>query len=117
MTAEVTDGNWLTVGTPTESTVPFTCSANTAYTTRTATVTLSYTGATDKVVTVTQAAAPAPALSVNPTTAQAFTYVAGSGPSDDQTFEVTGTNLVSADITATVKRNKNRCIYDPHHES
>ena len=43
-----------------------------------------------------------PTLSVDPATAQAFTYVAGNGPSDDQMFTITGANLVSADITATV---------------
>ncbi|MBQ6083954.1 MAG: chitobiase/beta-hexosaminidase C-terminal domain-containing protein [Bacteroidales bacterium] len=56
VTASVTDGDWLTLGTITESAVPFTCSANNGGE-RTATVTLSYTGATDKAVTVTQAGA------------------------------------------------------------
>ena len=60
VTANVTTGgDWLTKGTITESAVGFTCSANTnTASNRTATVTLSYTGADDKVVTVTQAAAP-----------------------------------------------------------
>ena len=58
VTASLTDGDWLTLGTITSSTVPFTCSPNTGSTARTATVTLSYTGATDKVVTVTQAVNP-----------------------------------------------------------
>ena len=59
VSASVTSGgDWLTLGTITASEVPFTCSANPGTTARTATVTLSYTGATDKVVTVTQAAAP-----------------------------------------------------------
>ena len=54
--ANVTTGSdWLTLGTITASEVPFTCSANTGAA-RTATVTLSFTGATDKVVTITQAA-------------------------------------------------------------
>ena len=56
VTASVTNGDWLTLGTITESAVPFTCSANNGGE-RTATVTLSYTGATDKAVTVTQAGA------------------------------------------------------------
>lgn len=43
-----------------------------------------------------------PELSINPTTANPFTYVLGSGPSTDQTFEVTGTNLTSQDIVATI---------------
>ena len=54
VSASVTTGDWLTLGSITASAVPFTCSANTGSTARTATVTLSYTGATDKVVTVTQ---------------------------------------------------------------
>ena len=59
VTAEVTSGDWLTLGTVTASAVPFTCSANTSTTsTRTATVTLSFTGAENKVVTVTQGKAP-----------------------------------------------------------
>ena len=58
VTASVTEGDWLSLGTVTSSAVPFTCSANTAATARTAKVTLSFTGATSKVVTITQAAAP-----------------------------------------------------------
>ncbi|MBR0273120.1 MAG: InlB B-repeat-containing protein [Bacteroidaceae bacterium] len=57
VTASVTSGDWLSLGEITASAVPFTCSANEG-TERTAQVTLSFTGATDKVVTVTQAAAP-----------------------------------------------------------
>lgn len=57
VTATLTTGDWLTLGTVTSEAVPFTCSANEGGE-RTATVTLSFTGATDKVVTVTQAAAP-----------------------------------------------------------
>lgn len=52
-----TEADWLTLGTATASAVPFTCSANEGEE-RTATVTLSFTGAEDKDVTVTQAAAP-----------------------------------------------------------
>lgn len=58
VSATVTTGSdWLTLGTITSSSVPFTCSANTGAE-RTATVTLSFSGADDKVVTVTQAAMP-----------------------------------------------------------
>ena len=46
-----------------------------------------------------------PTLSADPATAQAFNYVVGNGPSADQMFTVTGTNLVSADITATVSND------------
>lgn len=58
VSASVTSGDWLTLGTVTASAVPFTCSANEGVTPRTAQVKLSFTGATDKVVTVTQASAP-----------------------------------------------------------
>lgn len=57
LTAVVKDGNWLTLGTVTENSVPFACSANEAAEPRTATVTLTY-GDVTKDVTVTQAAAP-----------------------------------------------------------
>ena len=43
-----------------------------------------------------------PALSADPATAQAFTYIVDNGPSANQEFTITGTNLVSEDITATV---------------
>lgn len=56
--ASITTGDWLTLGTITASEVPFTCSANTATTPRTAKVTLSFTDADDKIVTVTQAGRP-----------------------------------------------------------
>ena len=55
VSASITSGDWLTLGTITASAVPFTCSANTGAE-RTATVTLSFTGASNKVVTITQAA-------------------------------------------------------------
>ncbi len=57
VTASV-EGDWLTLGTITSSAVPFTCSENPGKTARTATITLSYTDASDKVVTVTQAGNP-----------------------------------------------------------
>lgn len=61
LSAALTTGDWLTVGTVGE-TVPFTCSANPASAERSATVTLTYTYNTtetvSKNVTVTQAAAP-----------------------------------------------------------
>ena len=57
VTATLTTGDWLTLGTVTSSAVPFTCTANDGAQ-RTATVTLSFEGAQDKVVTVTQASAP-----------------------------------------------------------
>ncbi len=43
-----------------------------------------------------------PTISINPETADQFTYIYGEGPSDDQMFEITGTNLTSTDIVATI---------------
>lgn len=43
-----------------------------------------------------------PTISIDPATANPFTYVLDNGPSEDQTFEVTGTNLSSDDIVATI---------------
>lgn len=61
LTASTTE-TWLTLGTPANSAVPFTCSVNDAAAARTATVTLTYTYDSNetvtKDVTVTQAAAP-----------------------------------------------------------
>ena len=66
VSASVTSGSdWLTLGTITSSSVAFTCSANTTATVRTAQVTLSFTGASNKVVTITQAAAPVPSITAN----------------------------------------------------
>lgn len=56
LAAEVTEGDWLTLGTVGETSIPFTCEANNGEA-RTATVTLTY-GTITKTVTVTQAAAP-----------------------------------------------------------
>ena len=47
---------------------------------------------------------PVPTITVTPATAQAFTYVVENGPSEEQLFEPTGTNLTS-DITVTVTEN------------
>ena len=59
VTAEVTSGNWITeIGTITATEVPFTCLANEGAAARTATITLSFTGASNKVVTITQAGNP-----------------------------------------------------------
>ena len=57
VTASV-EGDWLTLGTITSLAVPFTCSENPGKTARTATVTLSYPDAPNKVVHVTQAGNP-----------------------------------------------------------
>ena len=61
LSASVTSGDWLNIGTIGE-TIPFTCEANTEATARTATVTLTYTYGDNetvtKDVTVTQAGAP-----------------------------------------------------------
>ena len=57
VSASVPSGSWITLGTVTSTTVPFTCVANPNTTARTETVTLTY-GSVTKEVTVTQAAAP-----------------------------------------------------------
>ena len=75
VSASITTGDWLTLGTITSSTVPFTCSANTGAQ-RTATVTLSFTGATDKVVTITQDAKTVTAPTFNP---EGGSYMQGTG--------------------------------------
>ena len=62
--AEVSSGNWLELGTITESEVPFTCSANTGAQ-RTATVTLSFGVDEHKDVTVMQKAAPTATITLN----------------------------------------------------
>lgn len=49
-----TDATWLTLGSVGESSIPFTCSQNESEADRTATVTLSYEGAQDVSITVTQ---------------------------------------------------------------
>lgn len=62
LSAEVTDGDWLSLGQGTASPIAFTCSANEASVARTATVRLTYTynakAIVTKDVTITQAAAP-----------------------------------------------------------
>lgn len=106
VSATVTSGDWLTLGTVTASAVPFTCSANTATTARTAQVKLSFTGATDKVVTVTQAAAGVanPSINVTSSSPTSFSYVVGNGPSDASTISVSGSNL-TANISISLGDN------------
>jgi len=45
-----------------------------------------------------------PTISVNPTTLSGFTYILGSGPSAEQSFVVSGTNLTD-DITISIPTN------------
>ena len=52
-------------------------------------------------IVLKEKAASGPTLSVDPTTAAAFTYEVGEGPSDDQMFEITGSNLTES-ITASL---------------
>ena len=82
--ATVTSGDWLTLGTVSETTVPFTCSANPTTAARTATVTLSYTGATNKVISVTQ--------SGNPNVVDNISDITESGTS----YKVKGTVLAKS---------------------
>ena len=74
VTASITSGDWLTLGTVTATEVPFTCEANTSATARTAQVTLKWTGATDKVVTITQAGDPNALNNISDITASGTAY-------------------------------------------
>ena len=101
LTAAVTDGNWLTLGTIGETSIPFTCSANEEQTARTATVTLTY-GSLTKTVTVTQAAAPliystipalfAAATSTSTPVTVTFDNWVVTGVNGNQVFVTDGTN-------------------------
>ena len=95
--ATVTTGSdWIELGTVTTDEVPFTCLANEGGE-RTATVTLTFTGANDKVVTITQAGNPnAPGTQNNPYT------VAQARAAIDAGVGVTGvyaTGIVSEIVT------------------
>jgi len=50
-------------------------------------------------------AAPVPVIVVNPTTLTGFTYVAGSGPSTVQSYNISGSNLNGSDVTITPSIN------------
>jgi uncharacterized repeat protein (TIGR02543 family) len=81
VTAEVTDGNWLTLGQGTTSPISFTCSANQTGTERTATVTLTYTynrATATTNVTVTQAGNPNAATNISDITATGTYTVQGT---------------------------------------
>ncbi|MCR5679218.1 MAG: chitobiase/beta-hexosaminidase C-terminal domain-containing protein [Prevotella sp.] len=54
--------------------------------------------ANSKIVKYTPSETPVPALTVSKTSLTGFTYVQGEGPSEEQSFEVTGTNL-TGDVT------------------
>ena len=76
-----TTANWLTIGTATTSTVPFTCTENDNVVSRTATVTLTYTygnNITTKDIIVTQGVDETLGTADNPyTVAQARTFIDG----------------------------------------
>ena len=135
--------SWLIIGTINENTVPFTCSANTATTSRQATVTLTYTYNTNQTVTttvsVTQAAYVAPFTPSTYTLVNELTsgkhYIITSAVTDDGyvkamgaqksnnraavEVEVTGNtaNVNSADVSEFViygpDANGRFAIYDP----
>ena len=110
VTAEVTTGDWLTLGTITATEVPFTCSANTLNTARTATVTLSFEGADDKVVTVTQGAAPV----VYTTIPTLFEAATGTETSVQVTFNnwvVSGVSTNGKNIFVTDNNGNGFVIY------
>ncbi len=50
-------------------------------------------------------AATTPIITVNPTTLTGFTYVAGAGPSAQQSYTVSGTNLNGSNVTITPSTN------------
>jgi hypothetical protein len=49
--------------------------------------------------------APTPVLSANPVTLSGFNYIDGSGPSDQQSFEISGTDLDETNVTLTPPLN------------
>lgn len=55
----------------------------------------------DNIVIYCGGSAPTPVLSVNPTIISGFIYVEGSGPSDEQSFLLSGTDLNGSDVTIT----------------
>lgn len=97
VSASVTTGDWLTLGEITASAVPFTCSANTGAE-RTSTVTLSFTGADDKIVTVTQAAKPTYTVTYYPNGS-----TGGSVPTDANTYPAGSTVTVLDNTGSLVK--------------
>ena len=113
VSAVVTSGNWLTLGTITSTEVPFTCSANQGIANRSATITLSYTDAADKVVTVTQHAYSASAGGyewvatplANLTASDVFVIVGNNG----NTYAMSnnnGTSSAPSAVSVTIANNK-----------
>ncbi len=82
VSAAVTEGNWLTLGSGTASPISFTCSANAGTTARTATVTLTYSYNTNqtitKTITVTQTANPNAVDNISDITAAATYTIKGT---------------------------------------
>jgi len=102
VTAAITSGDWITgLGTITENEVPFTCSANETAVARTATVTLSYSGANDKVVTITQGGNP----NVFITIAEARDQGTGDVVTKGYVTSCVGTTGYIQDATAAI------CVY------
>ena len=96
VSAAVTEGDWLTLGTV-SATVPFTCSANQAGTERTASVTLTYTynrATVTKDVTVTQAGNPDVTMTIAAARAQGSGDVVTKGV----ITSITGSNNKTAYI-------------------
>jgi hypothetical protein len=68
-------------------------------------ITATSSGATNKTVTCSgSVTALTPTITLTPTTLTGFTYVAGSGPSTEQTFTVSGANL-TANISIAAPTN------------
>ena len=67
-------------------------------------ISLTSTGATTKTVTLNGEVTAPPSLTVIPTSLSEFSYQQGSGPSDEQTFTVSGDDLTS-NVTVTSSTN------------
>jgi len=59
----------------------------------------------DDVTIVANQGAGSPTISVDPSSLTGFSYVAGSGPSSEQSFSLTGSNLTS-DLTVSISADK-----------
>lgn len=103
-----TEDNWISNITVNESNVAFTTTENEAQAQRVGTITLSYTGATSKYVTVTQAAAPEEGLLFY----ESFDTNDGTGGNDDKwSGSIASKNLESdnEDWTFVKGNGANKC--------
>lgn len=114
LTADVPEGSWLTLGTVSETSIPFTCKANEGEE-RTATVTLTY-GDITKDVTITQAAAP----KVYTTIPELFTAATSTEQEVNVTFNnwvVSGISTNGKNVFVTDKEGHGFVIYSSEDQS